>query len=516
MRPIVLTILDGWGYSKNTIGNAILDAQTPTIDYISKHYPSTLLQASGKAVGLAWGEAGNSEVGHLTIGAGRIIFQVMSRINRAIEMGEFFNNQTLLNAIAHSRKNNSKLHIIGLLTSGSVHAYLSHLRALIEFCSRVEFSNLKIHLFTDGKDSSPTEGKDLVKEIEYYCSIFGVGKIATIIGRDYAMDRNKNWDLTEKSYKLLVGDSGIIATSDPLNTLEEYYKQEITDSKIPGLIFDPSGTIEEGDSIFFFNFREDSIRQLVRSFIDGSKFNAFPIKLFEDLFIASMVPYFEDIGTPFAFEGPKTKNTISETISLAGKKQLHIAETEKYAHVTFFFNGLTDKTFPGEEDVLIESYKSPLEYPQMRAEDIGQRVVSEIDKGEYEFIVINLANPDMLAHTGNLEASIKGIETVDSVINNIMKSVLDKNGIMVITADHGHAESMTYKSGDIKTRHETSPVPFYLIANEFEIEKSDHEVSESLSVVNGLLADVAPTILSLMNIEKPDEMTGQNLLKVLK
>ena len=513
MKPVVLTILDGWGYSKQKHGNAILNAQTPNIDSIQQNYPSLLLQASGKAAGMTWGESGNSEVGHLTIGAGRIIFQYLSRINKAIDNDSFFSNEVLAKAIGHVHENNSILHLAGLLTSGSVHAYLRHLFALIDMAKRNNVINLKIHLFTDGKDSGLKEAPALIKKVEDYLSQVGVGKISTIIGRDFAMDRGKNWDLTKTAYELLTAGVGE-KSPDIYAKLEEYYSQGLNDSKIPPTVIDDAGIILENDALIFFNFREDSMRQLAEAFVNKD-FNIFQKKELNNLYIASLTRYIESPNLHVAFPIPEIKNGLAEVLSNNNKKQYHVAETEKYAHVTYFFNCLKNVPLDGETDFLSESLKNPLENPEMKADDITEKVLSELDR--YDFFVINFANADTLSHFGNLEVAVKGIEAIDKAMGKIKSAVLERSGVMIITADHGNAESLTYKSsGESETKHNDNPVPFYLVGKEFERRRSDNDIESTMKQASGLLADVAPTILELMGIEKPVEMTGDSLLHLLK
>ncbi len=513
MKPIVLTILDGWGYSKQKHGNAILSAKTPNIDSIQQNYPSLLLQASGIAAGMTWGESGNSEVGHLTIGAGRVIFQYLSKINKAIEDDSFFSNEVLSKAISHVHENNSTLHLAGLLTSGSVHAYLTHLFALIDMAKRNNVVNLKIHLFTDGKDSGLKEAPVLIKKVQDYLSQIGIGQISTVIGRDFAMDRGKNWDLTKTAYELLTAGVGK-RTADIYRKIEDYYSQGLNDSKTPPTTTDNMGMIEKNDALIFFNFREDSMRQLVEAFVDEG-FNIFEKKELNNLYVASLTQYVENPNLHVAFPIPEIKNGLAEIISKNSKKQFHIAETEKYAHVTYFFNCLKNMPLNGETDFLSESLKNPLVNPKMKANDIVEKVLSELDR--YDFFVINFANGDALSHFGNLEVAIKGVEAIDDALEKIKSAVLERDGTMIITSDHGNAEAMLYKSsGERETKHNDNPVPFYLIAKKFERLRSDADIESTMKQSSGLLADVAPTILELMGIEKPVEMTGDSLLKIIR
>ena len=513
MKPMVLTILDGWGYSKQKHGNAILNAKTPNIDSIQQNYPSLLLQASGKAAGMTWGESGNSEVGHLTIGAGRVVFQYLSRINKAIADDSFFSNEVLIKAIGHIHENNSTLHLAGLLTSGSVHSHLAHLFALIDLAKRNNVTNLKIHLFTDGKDSGLKEAPVLIKKVENYLSQSGVGKIATIMGRDFAMDRSKNWNLTKMAYELLTMGIGE-KTQDIYNKLDEYYLNDHNDSIIPPTVTDTTGIIKENDALIFFNFREDSMRQITEVFVN-KEFDIFKIKELNNLFVTSLTQYIESPNLHVVFPIPEIKNGLAEVLSKNNKKQYHIAETEKYAHVTYFFNCLKNLPFDGETNFLSESLKNTLENPKMKAGDITENVLSELDK--HDFFVINFANGDTLSHFGNLEVAVKGIEAIDEAVGKIKSAVLEMDGAMIVTADHGNAESLTYQSsGESETKHNDNPVPFYLVGKQFEQHRSDDDIESTMKQSSGLLADVAPTILELMNIEKPAEMTGDSLLNLLK
>ncbi len=529
MRPIVLTILDGWGYSTNTTGNAIASAETPVLDEIFQNYPSMLLQASGPAVGMTYGESGNSEVGHLTIGSGRIIFQYLTRINKAISTGEFFKNPGLEEAIHHIQNNNSlpgrqagSLHIVGLLTSGAVHAHLDHLIALVKFAkdNNVPY---KIHLFTDGRDSGLKEAGDTLKKLSD--QIGGLEHLATVIGRDFAMDRNNNWGKTEIAYNLLTQGVGV-TSEDIFKTLEGYYGQDIRDGGIPATrMINKNGSpaetlVKEGDAIVFFNFREDSMRQLVQVFADEN-FDKFPRKLPENIYLASMTRYLEQSSDgPIAhvlFPPPPIDHCLSEVLSDNGKKYLHIAETEKYAHVTFFFNGLRNAPYENETDFFIESLENPIEHPEMRAIDIANKVSTELDRDGYDLYVINIANGDILAHLGNLESAIQGVRAVDTAVNIIKEKVLEKDGIMIITSDHGNVESMIYKNtGAQETKHDDNPVPFYLVANEYKRQRTTEETTKSLNQADGLLSDIAPTILELLEIKVPVEMTGTSLLSLLK
>lgn len=515
MQPMVLTILDGWGYSPQKHGNAILYAQTPFIDLVQRNYPSVLLQASGKAVGMTWGEAGNSEVGHLTIGAGRVISQYLSRINKAISDGSFYQNEVLLKAINHAKENYSTIHLAGLLTSGSVHAHLSHLFALIDLAAKNNFANVKIHLFTDGKDSGLKEALILIKKLQDYIAKTGIGTITTIIGRDYAMDRGKNWDHTKITYELLTRGAGEEA-KDILQRIETFYQMGYTDSKLPPLITDKGGFIKDNDVLIFFNFREDSMRQILRSFIEHD-FQTFSVERFNNLLVIAMTQYLENSGLNVVFSLPELHNGLAEVLSQNEKRQLHIAESEKYAHATYFFNCFNNTPYPGETDIFIESLGDYTNNPKMRALEIAEKVAEYIKQDQYDFYIINFANPDILAHTGDLEATIRGVEVIDIALKKVADAILNKEGIMIITSDHGNAESMVYQSsGEKKTKHEESPVPFYLIGKQFQKERRIEEIEQAWSQISGILSDVAPTILALLEIPKPEEMTGDSLLRLLQ
>ncbi|MBX4190439.1 2,3-bisphosphoglycerate-independent phosphoglycerate mutase [Candidatus Parcubacteria bacterium] len=504
MRPVVLTILDGWGYSKQKLGNAIANAQTPNLNDLAQNYPALLLQASGRAVGMTFGEAGNSEVGHLTLGAGRVIFQYLVRINKAIDNGEFGSNPVIIELAGHVLKSQGTLHIAGLLTSGAVHASFNHFQALIEFAKQQNLA-YKLHLFTDGRDSGLKESVSLIQKL---LTITSVDTIGTLIGRDFAMDRNNHWDNTKATYDLLFSNQGAV-TQNIISQINTYHEQGVTDANLPATVLNPS-VIKSGDAIIFINFREDSMRQITRVLVDD-EFKEFERVLPQNIFVASMTQYLETPNLHVLFPPPEIKNCLAEVLSNNSKKHFHIAETEKYAHVTYFFNGLHNEPFLGEQDVFIESLESPSEHPEMRAADIAQRVAMELDQGSHDFIVANLANGDMLAHLGGFEATVKGIEAVDMALGFIRDKVLEKGGVMIITADHGNAESLTYSStGEQETRHDPSPVPFHVIAAEYK-----KESSPKFNEAAGLLADVAPTILEIMGIEKPVEMTGESLLSLL-
>lgn len=519
-RPVILAILDGWGFSQKTGGNPIKQANKPALDEINRHYPMVLLQASGLAVGMAWGESGNSEVGHLNIGAGRIVEQYYSRINRSIADKTFLSNPALAGAFKHAAKNNSRIHLIGLLTSGTVHAAYSHIIGLLEMAVQNSQTEVYLHLFLDGRDSGPQEGVSLLSKLNINIQKHGYGKIITIIGRDFAMDRDNKWDKTQKAFNTIVKAEG--EKSDNLITsINNYYQQGINDSAMPPIIDTTSGYsgLKDNDALIFFNFREDSMRQIIRSFIEPD-FNLFPRADIVNLYLATMTQYLDPSAAGLlpivAFFPPDIKNGLAEYLSISGKAQMHIAETDKYAHVTYFFNGLQNNPYQGENDIFMDSVENIEQNPQMGTPKIMAKIIEILDQNLYDFIIINFANADLLAHTGNYNAVIKGIEAIDTALGSIQAKVLEKNGILIITADHGNAESMiNWNSGETETKHNDSPVFCYLIAKEYENPKSDEKIAEEIASINGILSDVAPTILELMGLPRPPEMDSQSLLSLL-
>lgn len=520
-KPVILVILDGWGFSKKKIGNPIATANKPAIDMLTQQYPMVLLQASGLAVGMTWGESGNSEVGHLNIGAGRIVEQYLSRINRAIKDGSFFTNEALIDAFNHAKTNNSRIHLIGLLTSGTVHSDFSHIAALLELARQQNFSEIFLHLFLDGKDSGLQEAPELLNKLNIETQTNKIGKIATFIGRNFAMDRDDNWELTERAYELLVSATGE-KSDDITATIRKHYVSGGNDSNAPAIVAIDSGFtgISNNDSLIFFNFREDSMKQITKPFIEPS-FSLFPIKILKNVYICTMTRYLEPTDESLiahvAFIPPIISNGLAEILENNGKKQLHIAETEKYAHVTYFFNGLRSDKYAGETNIAIKSGKDNVWKPEMKSQKITQKVIEELDNDFYDFFVVNFANPDLLAHSGDFNAVVRGVEAIDSALEHIYKAVIaQKEGIMIVTADHGNAESLVYRSGgEAQSRHDDSPVPFYLVGRKFQIEKTPEKIAQETSEISGILADIAPTILELMGILQPTEMTGKSLLPLL-
>ncbi|MBP9728002.1 MAG: 2,3-bisphosphoglycerate-independent phosphoglycerate mutase [Candidatus Moranbacteria bacterium] len=519
-RPVVLIVLDGWGLSNNVQGNPIREATLPTFEKFNRFYPMTTLQASGISVGLPWNTAGNSEVGHMTMGAGRVIYQNMPRISLAIQDGSFLKNEALLESIGHAKKEGTKFHIMGLLSSGSVHSHKDHLLALLRLAKNEGLPEVYIHIFTDGRDSAPTDGIKQIKELVREIRLIGIGKIASLSGRNFSMDRNNNWDRVEKSYRMLTEGIGEQA-ENPEMALEQSYLKNVTDEYItPTVIVEkgvPVALIENHDAVVFFNFREDRARELTQAFALPT-FEGFSRTML-DLHFTTLIEYERGLPVHIAFPPEDIKNSLGEVLSAGGKKQLRIAETEKYAHVTYFFNGGEEKAFPGEEHLLVPSPTVAHfdEVPEMSSPQITEKLIEQIEAGTYDFILVNYANADMVGHTGNEEASIKAVEATDKSLSILIPAILKAGGVAFITADHGNVEELKKAStGEIDTEHSTNPIPLWYITPDNHREKSAEEMMREQNEVNGLLSDVAPTILDLMQIEKPPEMNGTSLLPMLE
>ncbi len=502
----MLMILDGFGENKEEKANAVKLANTPNIDKLMKTCPTTDIHTSGLDVGLPEGQMGNSEVGHTNIGAGRIVYQELTRITKSIEDGDFFTNEEFIAAIENCKKYNSKLHIMGLLSNGGVHSHIRHLFGLLELAKRRDFEDVYVHCFMDGRDTAPSSGESFISELEEKMKEKGVGKIATITGRFYAMDRDKRWQRVEKAYNALVRGEGEKATS-AIGAVESSYQKEIFDEFIePTVIVNgetPVATIGKHDSVIFFNYRPDRAREITRTLVD-KEFNEFEVEKDLDLYYVCMTSYDETMpNVHIAFKKEELKNTFGEYISKHGLTQLRIAETEKYAHVTFFFNGGEEKQYPGEDRILVPSPKVETYdlKPEMSAYEVTDKVVEAINSKKYDCIILNYANPDMVGHTGVLEAAIKAIETIDECVGRVVEAINNQDGVLIITADHGNAEQMIdYKTGEPHTAHTTNPVPLILVG------------MENAKLREGRLADLAPTMLDIMNLEKPAEMTGESLI----
>lgn len=515
-RSLVLVILDGWGIGRKDYSNPIYIGKPKNLEYIKTHYLSGALQSSGIAVGLPWDEEGNSEVGHLTLGAGKIIYQHYPKITLAIRNGEFFKNPVFLKAFGHARKNNSAVHLVGLLTQGNVHASLEHLRALLDLGRRQNSTQLYLHLFSDGRDSPPRSAPQLLQEVQGFIKEFGVGRIASLSGRYYALDRDAHWERTEEVYKILTGRGAAIENVN--EKISGYYRKGLSDEFIePFLVGPETHPIQDNDVIIFFNFREDSIRQLAESFI-LKDFDKFPVTGFKNLLVVTMTSYANKLEVPVAFPNEIVVNPLGKILSDRGLTQLRIAETEKYAHVTFFFNGYREPPYTNEYRVLIPSQQVARHdlAPEMMAREISARLIESIDGGGFDFILANFANPDMVAHTGNFDAALQTILVIDEEIGKIMRTCLAKEAILLITSDHGNIERMVDPfTGRPETQHDPNLVPFYLAGRQFQRLKSEIEVDLIEKEAVGLLSDVAPTILELLDIPQPKEMTGESLLKVL-
>ena len=503
----MLMILDGFGDNPNKDGNAIKLAITPNIDRLMKKYPNTDIYASGPYVGLPEGQMGNSEVGHTNIGAGRIVYQELTRITKSIEDGDFFSIPEFISAIDNCKKHNSKLHILGLVSDGGVHSHIRHLYGLLEMAKRRDFEDVYVHCFLDGRDTPPASAESYILKLQDKMKEKGIGKIATISGRFYAMDRDKRWQRIQKCYDAMVNGEGIKASS-AIKAIEDSYQKEVFDEFVEPTVIcngeNPVAKIEENDSVIFFNFRPDRAREITRAIVDKN-FKEFETKPM-DLYYVCFTNYDETMpNVHIAFKKELLKNTFGEVVSDAGLTQLRIAETEKYAHVTFFFNGGEEKQYEGEDRILVPSPKVETYdlKPEMSAYEVTDKVVEALKADKYDVIILNFANTDMVGHTGSLPAAIKAVETVDDCVGKIAKIIEEKKGNLIITADHGNADQMIdYKTGEPHTAHTTNPVPIILVTDNKELKLKN----------DGKLADLAPTMLELMGIEKPAEMTGESLL----
>lgn len=506
-KVTMLMILDGFGDNKNKDGNAIKLAKKPNIDKLMKKYPNTDIFTSGLHVGLPEGQMGNSEVGHTNIGAGRIVYQELTRITKSIEDGDFFSNPEFIAAIENCKKHNSKLHILGLVSDGGVHSHNRHLYGLLEMAKRRDFEDVYVHCFLDGRDTPPASAETYIAELQEKMKEKGVGKIASLSGRFYAMDRDKRWQRVQKCYDALVNGEGEKA-GDPIKAIEDSYQKEVFDEFVVPTVMcngnEPVAKIEENDSVIFFNFRPDRAREITRALVDP-EFDGFKTKKM-NLYYVCFTSYDETMpNVHIAFKKEPQKNTFGEVISEAGLTQLRIAETEKYAHVTFFFNGGEEKQYPGEDRILVPSPKVETYdmKPEMSAYEVTDKVCEALENDKYDVVILNFANTDMVGHTGSLQAAIKAVEAVDECVGKIVKIIEEKQGNLLITADHGNAEQMIdYKTGEPHTAHTTNPVPIILVTA-----NKEYKLKE-----NGKLADLAPTMLDLMGIKQPEEMTGESLL----
>lgn len=522
-KPVVLIILDGWGVAPPSAGNAISQAKTPYINKLIKSYPALTLHASGEEVGLSWGEIGNSEVGHMNIGAGKLIYQNLSKINRSISDGSFFANEAFLSALDHARKNKSSLHLMGLASSGNVHSSIEHLYSLLDLCAKNKFKNVFVHAFLDGRDMPYNSGLDFIQKLEQKMNELKVGKIASISGRFYAMDRDNHWDRIQAAYQAMVLGEAKEKFTSAIEAVQSSYNNKIYDEEfLPVVIVDehqkPIKTIQSNDSLIFFNFRSDRAREITKALILPG-FEKFPRQYLENIYFVAMTEYEKDLPVEIAFPPEMINEPLAKVLADNGLKQLHIAETEKYAHVTFFFNGGRESAFENEERILVPSPRISAydKSPEMSARIITKKASEAIMNNNYDFIVINFANCDMVAHTGNLKATIKACEVVDGCVKRLMEIILAKDGLAIITADHGNAEeTINPQSDEIDKEHSTYPVPFILVGKQWEGKTGGvKEIPNSdLSLIqpSGILADVAPTILKIMNLPLPEDMTGKSLI----
>ena len=504
-KPVILMILDGFGVGLEAEkrGDAIKAAKKPNIDKLFAENPVTKIGASGLDVGLPDGQMGNSEVGHTNIGAGRIVYQELTRITKSIEDGEFFENEALLKAVDNAAQEGKALHIMGLLSNGGVHSHNTHMYAIVELAKKKGVKNVYVHAFLDGRDVPPTSGKDFVEECANKLKEIGLGKIATVMGRYYAMDRDNRWDRVEKAYSAMVYGEGNKACC-PVKAVEESYANDVTDEFVVPTVCEENATVKPGDSIVFFNFRPDRAREITRTFVDP-EFKGFERKNgFFPLTYVCMTQY--DASMPnveVAFKPQSLKNTIGEYISNKGMTQLRIAETEKYAHVTFFFNGGVEQPYEGEDRILVKS-PAVATYdlqPEMSAYEVTDKLVAAIKTGKYDMIILNYANCDMVGHTGVFEAAVKAVEAVDECVGKVVTAIREMDGVALITADHGNADKMIDTDGSPFTAHTTNPVPFCVVGYPCELREG------------GRLADIAPTMLKIMGLPQPAEMTGESIIK---
>lgn len=495
MKPILLTILDGFGLRKDIEGNAVLQAKMPVFRKLYNAYPHSQLVASGSLVGLPDGQMGNSEVGHLNIGAGRIVYQPLQIISNSIQDKSFFTNEVLIESINHAKENNSKLHIMGLVSDGGVHSHIDHIFAMIDLAKLNNLDKIFVHVFTDGRDTLPDISLDFVKQLEN--KLNGVGKIASISGRFYSMDRDKKWERTKEAYDVIVNGSNF--KNNIYDHINDNFQRGILDEFIEPALIDKDGVIDDNDAILFANFRTDRAPQLMGA-ITNENFNNFETKKLKNIKLSMLMPANPVVIGKAAFKFETLNNTLGKYLSKENKNQLRIAETEKYAHVTFFFDGGEDLEIHLCDRILINSpaVRTYDLQPEMSADIVCDKLLAAIDLDKYEFILLNFANPDMVGHTGNLGAAIKALEKLDSLIEKLYNKIQEKNGILILTADHGNSEHML-DGETVLTAHTTNPVPFVVCNNNFELR-------------NGILADIAPTVLELMNIEKPVEMTGKSLI----
>ncbi|NJN04484.1 MAG: 2,3-bisphosphoglycerate-independent phosphoglycerate mutase [Leptolyngbyaceae cyanobacterium SL_1_1] len=509
VSPMVLVILDGWGYREETDGNAIAAANTPIMDSLWTAYPHTLIRTSGKDVGLPDGQMGNSEVGHLNIGAGRVVPQELVRISDAVEEGTLRENTALLEICQTVRYRNSKLHLVGLCSEGGVHSHLKHLFGLLDMAKAQDLTDVCIHAIADGRDTQPTDGVVALQQLQDYVQQIGLGQIVTLSGRYYAMDRDRRWDRVEKVYRVMTAD-GDGSGQTAVETLKASYEAGVTDEFIEPVRLAP-GAVEPGDGVIFFNFRPDRARQLTQAFL-SPKFDGFERSPIEPLAFVTMTQYDPSLSVKVAFEPQNLSNILGEVIANQGLKQFRTAETEKYAHVTYFFNGGLEDPLEGEDRELVPSPQVATydKQPEMSAKAVTDVAIAAVEKQIYSFVVINYANPDMVGHTGNLDATVVALEAVDRQLGYLLDRVIKAGGTTIIIADHGNSEYMWDQDGNPWTAHTTNPVPFILVEGE-GLKIPGHGTDVQLRA-DGRLADIAPTILDILKLPQPVEMTGRSML----
>lgn len=501
-KPVILVIMDGFGISERSEGNAVTLANKPNIDLLMKEYPTGFLSAHGLNVGLPEGQMGNSEVGHLNLGAGRIVYQSLTRINKSIVEGDFFENEAYLKAVKNAKDNDKKLHIFGLLSDGGVHSHINHIKALLDLAKANGLKDVYVHAFLDGRDVPPKSAVQYIEDLENKMNEISLGKIGSVHGRYYAMDRDKNWDRVQKSYDILTAGKGL-KSSSASKGINDSYDKDVVDEFVVPFIIEENSVIEDNDSVIFMNFRPDRAIEISTALTNPSMTEIDSTNGPKDLLFVSTMLYSDNVKGELAYNLQVLDNMFGDVVSKAGLKQLRIAETEKYAHVTFFFDGGMDKEIIGSTRALINSPKVATYdmQPEMSAYLVTDRIIDEIQRDLHDVIILNFANCDMVGHTGVISAAVKAVEVVDECLGKVVDAILDKDGVAIITADHGNAEKMVDENGEVFTAHTINKVPLI-------ITKKDIEIRE-----DGVLADVAPTLLEFLNLEQPIEMTGKSLLK---
>ncbi|OGY47515.1 MAG: phosphoglycerate mutase (2,3-diphosphoglycerate-independent) [Candidatus Buchananbacteria bacterium RIFCSPHIGHO2_02_FULL_38_8] len=520
---MALVILDGFGIAPPGKGNGVTLAKKPIFEQLVATYPTLTLQASGEAVGLSWGEMGNSEVGHLNLGSGKIIYQTLPRINKTIEDGTFMSNKEFVKAVEHVKKNKSKLHLMGLVSNGGIHSHQDHLFALLDFCKAKGMQEVYIHAFLDGRDSKRDGGLDFIKQLQAKIKEVGVGYIATLSGRFYAMDRDNHWDRLEPVYRAITAGEAKVKFEDPLQAIQQSYQNNVFDEEfVPAVITaggKPLAIVEAKDSVIFFNFRADRARQISAAFtVPG--FEKIKREFLQGLVFVTMTEYDKDLPVSVAYPPGVIEKPLAKIIEESNLTQLHAAETEKYAHVTFFFNGGKEDAFKGEDRILVPSPPVPSydQKPEMSVVELSAKVIETIKQEKHDFIVVNFANPDMVGHTGVVPATVRAIEAADKCLGDLVNTILSKGGACLITADHGNAEELiNLQTGEVDKEHSTNPVPFIAVGKQWQgqtLVTGIDSAGGDLSVLtpSGMLADISPTILKILEIEQPKDMTGSPLV----